>query len=45
MVDAAVLRAKHDRLRLPDAMVLAVSEPDGRELLTYDARLRGISQL
>lgn len=40
---AATLRAKHDRLRLPDAMVLAASEPDGRELLTYDARLRGIA--
>lgn len=40
---AAVLRARHDRLRLPDAMVLATSEPEGRELLTYDARLRGIA--
>lgn len=41
---AATLRAKHDRLRLPDAMVLAAAEPEGRELLTYDARLRGIAR-
>ncbi len=41
---AATLRARHDRLRLPDAMVLAAAEPDGRELLTYDARLRGLAQ-
>lgn len=42
---AATLRAKHDRLRLPDAMVLAVSEFPDRTLLTYDARLRSIAGL
>lgn len=42
---AAILRAKHDRLRLPDAMVLAASESAGRTLLTYDARLRAIAGL
>lgn len=40
---AAILRARHDRLRLPDAMVLAASEPEGRELLTYDGQLRSIA--
>lgn len=42
---AAILRAKHDRLRLPDAMVLAASESADRTLLTYDARLRAIAGL
>lgn len=42
---AAILRAKHDRLRLPDAMVLAASESAGRTLLTYDVRLRAIAGL
>lgn len=42
---AAALRARHGRLRLPDAMVLAVSERPERTLLTYDARLRTIAGL
>jgi predicted nucleic acid-binding protein len=41
--NAATLRAKHGTLRLPDAMVLAVSESADRTLLTYDARLRAIA--
>lgn len=36
---SAELRARHRRLRLPDAMVLAAATPAGRDLLTYDARL------
>ncbi len=42
---AATHRANHDRLRLPDAMVLAVSELPDRTLLTYDARLRATAGL
>lgn len=37
---AAALRARHDRLRLPDAMVLAASQQLGGRLLSYDRRLR-----
>lgn len=41
---AAELRARHARLRLPDAMVLACTlEMDG-ELLTYDDRLAAIAR-
>lgn len=40
---AAILRARHERLRLPDAMVLAAAEPEHRRLLTYDARLVAIA--
>lgn len=36
---AAELRARHKRLRLPDAMVLASAGGSGRSLLTYDERL------
>jgi predicted nucleic acid-binding protein len=37
---AAALRARHDRLRLPDAMVLATSRQLGGRLLSYDQRLQ-----
>lgn len=36
---AAALRARHDRLRLPDAMVLATAQILGGRMLTYDQRL------
>lgn len=36
---AAGLRAAHDRLRLPDAIVLATAHDLGGDLLTYDDRL------
>jgi len=38
---AAKLRADHNRLRLPDAMVVACSRELGGQLLTYDDRLAG----
>jgi predicted nucleic acid-binding protein len=37
---AAELRARHDGLRLPDAMVLATSHQLGGQLLSYDRRLQ-----
>jgi predicted nucleic acid-binding protein len=36
---AAELRARHDRLRLPDAIVLATAQELGGRLLSYDRRL------
>jgi predicted nucleic acid-binding protein len=36
---AAELRANHERLRLPDAIVVACARELGGELLTYDRRL------
>ncbi len=36
---AAELRAHHDRLRLPDAIVLATARELGGQLLSYDERL------
>jgi predicted nucleic acid-binding protein len=36
---AAELRARHDRLRLPDAIVLATAHELGGGLLSYDERL------
>jgi predicted nucleic acid-binding protein len=36
---AAELRAAHDRLRLPDAIVLATARELGGDLMTYDYRL------
>ena len=36
---AAELRALHDSLRLPDALVLATAHEHGGVLLTYDERL------
>lgn len=41
---AAELRARHRRLRLPDAMVLATAHELGGELLSYDARLLRLSR-
>jgi predicted nucleic acid-binding protein len=36
---AAVLRARHEKLRLPDAIVLATAQEHGGALLSYDRRL------
>jgi predicted nucleic acid-binding protein len=36
---AAELRTRHERLRLPDAIVLATAQEQGGELLSYDRRL------
>ena len=36
---AAELRARHDSLRLPDALVLATAHEHDGEVLTYDERL------
>jgi predicted nucleic acid-binding protein len=36
---AAELRARHERLRLPDAIVLATAQGLGGRLLSYDRRL------
>ena len=36
---AAELRARHDSLRLPDALVLATADEHDGALLTYDERL------
>ena len=41
---AAVLRAEHERLRLPDALVLATARELGADLLTYDDRLSRIAK-
>ena len=41
---AAELRARHDRLRLPDAMVLATAQALGADLLTYDDRLWRVAE-
>jgi predicted nucleic acid-binding protein len=40
---AAQLRATHDRLRLPDATVLATARVLDAELLTYDDRLARVA--
>jgi predicted nucleic acid-binding protein len=40
---AAELRAAHDRLRLPDAIVLATARELGSALLTYDDRLKRVA--
>ena len=40
---AAELRAAHERLRLPDAIVLATARVLGSELLTYDDRLARVA--
>ena len=39
---AAVLRAQHKRLRLPDAFVLACARELGGELMTFDRRLAAL---
>ena len=36
---AAELRARHNRLRLPDAIVLATAQELGGKVLSYDRRL------
>jgi predicted nucleic acid-binding protein len=41
---AAEIRARHDRLRLPDAIVLASARELGAELLTYDDRLDKVAK-
>jgi predicted nucleic acid-binding protein len=41
---AAEIRAQHERLRLPDAIVLATARELGAELLTYDDRLDNVAQ-
>jgi predicted nucleic acid-binding protein len=40
---AAHLRAAHERLRLPDAIVLATARVLGARLLTYDDRLARVA--
>jgi len=40
---AARLRADHDRLRLPDALVLATAQQMDAQLLTYDQQLARIA--
>jgi predicted nucleic acid-binding protein len=40
---AASLRAEHERLRLPDALVLATAREHGGDLLTYDDELKQIA--
>ena len=41
---AAEIRARHERLRVPDAIVLATASEHGAELLTYDDRLHKIAE-
>jgi predicted nucleic acid-binding protein len=41
---AAELRARHERLRLPDAIVLATARELDGELLSYDRRLAQIAR-
>lgn len=41
---AAELRATHDRLRLPDALVLATAQHHHARLLTYDERLARLAE-
>jgi predicted nucleic acid-binding protein len=41
---AAEIRAQHERLRLPDAIVLATARELDAELLTYDDRLDKVAQ-
>jgi predicted nucleic acid-binding protein len=41
---AAELRALHERLRLPDAIVLASAHELDGELLSYDQRLAGLAR-
>lgn len=42
---AAVLRARHDRLRLPDAMVLGTAQQRGGRMLSYDQGLQRYAAL
>ncbi len=41
---AAELRVRHQRLRLPDAIVLATARDVAGQLLTYDQRLRRVAK-
>lgn len=41
---AAGLRARHERLRLPDAIVLATAQEEAGELLSYDRRLSELGE-
>jgi predicted nucleic acid-binding protein len=41
---AAEIRGQHERLRLPDAIVLATARELGAELLTCDDRLDEVAQ-
>jgi predicted nucleic acid-binding protein len=41
---AAEIQAQHERLRLPDAIVLATATEHRAELLTYDDRLNKIAE-
>jgi predicted nucleic acid-binding protein len=41
---AAELRARHERLRLPDAIVLATARELGGELLSYDRQLAQLAR-
>ncbi len=41
---AAELRARHDRLRLPDAIVLACARELHGQLLTYDQNLKRLAR-
>jgi len=41
---AAEIRAQHERLRLPDAIVLATARELGAELLTYDDGLDKVAR-
>lgn len=40
---AAGLRAAHEQLRLPDAIMLATARVLGSELLTYDERVARVA--
>jgi predicted nucleic acid-binding protein len=42
--DAAELRARHERLRLPDAIVLACARERDGELLSYDRSLARLAR-
>jgi predicted nucleic acid-binding protein len=41
---AAELRARHNGLRLPDAIVLATARELGARLMTYDRRLARLAR-
>ncbi len=42
---AAIVRARHKQLRLPNALVLACAEELDGELLSYDNRLRQVARV
>jgi hypothetical protein len=43
--EAAGLRGRHKRLRLPDAIVLATAQEMGRSLLSYDRTLAQLASM